>query len=186
MTTMLLSRPSLIIKNPGTLHTSNVPTPCRESCHHSQSVCSKTEKEDTPKQSGFEKDVCFCFLQESGLERTVLVTENMATRQIRAGQFCVLQRSHYALQTPDILLCRSVSICTAIEPRTAGLQQERRVCLPVILSSIHSPVVYAMIQQVLLCPPLHTSSSPYPVAYGQQTVHSNQSGEASVERSVRW
>jgi len=87
MTAMLLSRPLLIIKNPATLHTGNVPTPCKKSCHHSWSLCSKTDKEDTPKQSGFEKVVCFYFLQESGLERAVLVTENMATRQIRAGHF---------------------------------------------------------------------------------------------------
>jgi len=43
-------------------------------------MCSKPEKEDMPKQRGFEKIVCFYFLQDSGIERAVLVTENMATR----------------------------------------------------------------------------------------------------------
>jgi len=66
-------------------------SPCKKSCHRSSSVCSKTEKEDTPKQRGFEKTVCFYFLQDSGLERAVLVTENMATRQIRAGHFASLR-----------------------------------------------------------------------------------------------
>jgi len=62
-------------------------SPCKKSCHYSWSVRSKTKKEDTPKQRGFEKFVCFYFLQDSGFERAVLVTENMATRQIRAGHF---------------------------------------------------------------------------------------------------
>jgi hypothetical protein len=75
MTIMSLSRPSLIVKNPATLHTGNAPTPCKKSCHHSWSVCSKLEKGDTPKQRDFERVVCFYFLQDSGLERAVLVTK---------------------------------------------------------------------------------------------------------------
>lgn len=86
MTTMLLSRPSLIVKNPALY----MQVMCQHFAKNPATTlgqCVQKNEKDTPKQRGFENVVCFYFLQGSGLERAVLVTENMATRQIREGHF---------------------------------------------------------------------------------------------------
>lgn len=80
-----------------------------------------------------------------GLKGQFLLSENMAKRQSKAGHFASY-RGRTVLSRPLMLSCGGVSLFVkgkAIEPRIAVSLHEKHVYLPVILSLIHSPVVYS-------------------------------------------